>query len=493
MKLTSLFEGSDCEWVFGEGSVEVLGLSYDSRTCKKGEVFFAIGGFETDGNKYIPGALANGAIAVVTQNRNVAASLKDNQNISAIVVPDVRKAMSAAASRFFGYPSEKMKVIGITGTNGKSTTAFFLKELLEEQGIQAGIMGTLGNFFGDWTASATHTTPESVEIHRMLKDMVELGAAYCIMEVSSHALALSRVDHVHFHAGIFTNISQDHLDFHHSMEEYFKAKEKLFYFDQEYSIINTDDPYGRRIYHMLSGKDTTTVGFGIEHPEDYQLILEKMTEGGSRFALKNQSGSVCVETNQVGVFNVYNLASAMLAGIMDSLDVNTMVKTAKNIHGVKGRMEKITAPGGFSVIIDFAHTPDGLSNVLSALRDTTRGRIITLFGCGGDRDRGKRPIMGRIAVENSDWVVLTSDNPRREDPMAIIEDTLEGMKEHADKYIVVENRKEAIGKALDVAEPGDVVLIAGKGHETVQIIGTKSYPFDERKIIEEYLDEHNTH
>lgn len=494
MRLTSLFEKvADKEWIKGDGSAEVLGLSYDSRNCEPGDVFFAIGGFETDGNKYIPGALANGASVIVSENRDILEDLDSSTVSGAVLVSDVRKAMSGAAASFYGYPSQKMKVIGITGTNGKSSTAFFLKELLEDQGKKVGVMGTLGNFFGDWTAKATHTTPESVEIHRMLKDMMEMGAAYCIMEVSSHALALYRVEDVDFHASIFTNISQDHLDFHHTMEEYFLAKEKLFHYDQQYSIVNTDDPYGRRIYDTLEGMDTKAIGFGIHHPKDFQLAIEKATDDGSVFTLKGDRSTIQVETNQVGAFNAYNLSCAILAGVMESLDIQGMCTAAKTLHGVKGRMEKISSAKGFTVIIDFAHTPDGLSNVLQALKKTTQGRIITVFGCGGDRDRKKRPIMGRIAVENSDWVVLTSDNPRREKPESIIEEIEEGMKGHPDRYTIVQDRRQAIGIAIKAAKAGDVVLVAGKGHESVQIIGTQSFPFHEREIIEEYLNDHDSH
>jgi UDP-N-acetylmuramoyl-L-alanyl-D-glutamate--2,6-diaminopimelate ligase len=494
MKLENLFEHSDKIWIQGDPSVDVGGLSYDSRTCKKGDMFFAVGGFNADGNAYIQDALAKGAVAVVSENKEVLLTLLKQTQACAVWVPDARKALSAVASVYYGHPSTKLKVIGITGTNGKSSTAFFLKELLESQGRKVGIIGTLGNYFEDWNGSTSHTTPESVEIQAILHHMVQLGADYCIMEVSSHALALHRVENVDFHAGIFTNISQDHLDFHHTMEEYYLAKEKLFRYNHVYAIINTDDPYGRRIYERLHHTNTCPIGFGMEKPTDYRIELEQQSEEGTLFSLiKEGEGSWKIATNQVGAFNAYNVTCAMLAAKMEQLEWPQVLSIVKELSGVRGRMEKIQAAAGFTVILDFAHTPDGLENVLKSIGLSVRGKIITVFGCGGDRDRSKRPIMGRIALEGSDVVVVTSDNPRTEDPMAIIREIEEGMDQGAHRYMVEVDRKKAIEKALAMAKPGDVVVIAGKGHETTQIIGTSSYPFDERTIVEEFLNKHESH
>ncbi|QSX08924.1 UDP-N-acetylmuramoyl-L-alanyl-D-glutamate--2,6-diaminopimelate ligase [Alkalibacter rhizosphaerae] len=493
MKLSVLFQKVHMEWFHGDGQIDAAGLCYDSRTCKKGDVFFAIGGFQADGNAYIEDAVRRGAVAVVSENRNALERTASENSIPVILVKDVRRAMSAAAACYHGYPSNRMKVIGITGTNGKSSTAFFLKELLEDQGRRVGIIGTLGNYFENWEGQATHTTPESVEIHGILKEMADLGAEYCLMEVSSHALALYRVEDVSFHGSIFTNISQDHLDFHHTMEEYFIAKEKLFRYNQVYAVINTDDPYGRRIHEGLKKTSTRAIGFGMDIGGEFLLNIHQLTDQGGVFSLKSGMESIKISTNQVGAFNMYNLASAVLAGKMESLKIEGMMESAKRLQGIRGRMEKIQTAEGFGVIIDFAHTPDGLEKVLKTLRETSQGRIITVFGCGGDRDRQKRPVMGSIAVENSDFVIVTSDNPRGEDPSAIIGEIEEGMKKYMHKYTVSIDRKDAIGKALKMAKPEDLVLIAGKGHETLQIIGDKKLPFDERAIVKELLDSNETH
>lgn len=493
MKLCELLKEIPKNWIHGSHEVEISSLAYDSRKCTRGAVFFAIGGLLADGNAYIQQALDRGAVAVVSENREILDSLSHQEGVTGVHVTHVRRVMSAAASRFYGDPSQKIKVIGITGTNGKSTTAFLLKELLESQGHRTGLIGTLGNFFEDWQADATHTTPESVELQFMLKEMADRGGAYCIMEVSSHALSLNRVEHVRFQGSIFTNLSQDHLDFHETMEDYYLAKEKLFRYNQAYAIVNTDDPYGRRIHSLLKQSTARAIGFGVDHPREFHLQIHNLADEGSDFALIGSAGSgsketLNVTTNQAGIFNVYNLSCAILAGVMEGLDVQQMVESAKNLTGVKGRMERVPNEKGITILIDFAHTPDGLENVLKTLKKTATGRIITVFGCGGDRDRKKRPIMGQIAGQWSDHVVVTSDNPRNEDPMKIIEEILKGLDGFHEKSQAIADRRKAIEKAISIAEQGDVVLIAGKGHEMTQIIQGIYHPFDERVIVKEILE-----
>ncbi len=482
MRLTELFDGY-AGLLRLEGDAVVSGLSIDSRRLKMGEVFFAIAGSRHDGIQFIRDVESKGASAVVT-DREVDSSLPT------VLVRDIQDALAFAADRFFHHPSAEVKVMGVTGTNGKTTTSSLLQRILSTAGVKTALIGTVRYSVEGpggttvWTASPQNTTPDAITWQALLRRAVSEGAEVVVAEVSSHALSLRRVDYTEFHISIFTNLSMDHLDFHGSMEDYYQAKLRLFReLTSGAGVFNADDPYSLRAYRECLGLEGLLCGQSEE--ATYRFDVLRSDSMGVRFVLNGPDVRLEMWTPLVGLFNVYNVVMATVAALQCGLPQEVVTEAVAGFGPVDGRLQRIDSPDGFSVFVDYAHTPDALQNVLSALREITEGRLITLFGCGGNRDRGKRPLMGRVATELSDFVVITSDNPRDEPPSRIIEEILSGVVR--DNYTVVQDRREAIRHAIGMATRGDVVLIAGKGHERYQEIRGVRYPFSDTEVIGEVL------
>lgn len=459
---------------------EVTDVTSDSRQVKEGFLFVCIKGASFDGHSVAQQMLDIGAVAVVCEyDLGV-----ENQ----IIVDDTRKAYSPICASFFGNPADSLKLIGLTGTNGKTTTTFLIKQILENVGKKVGLIGTVQNMVGDEVYPAHYTTPDPHELQSLFRKMVDAGCEYCIMEVSSQALAQGRVEGIHFHIGAFTNLTQDHLDYHKTWENYFESK-KLLFKACDCAVTNLDDEYGLKI---VDGCGCRVVTYGVDNMKaDFVARNVGFSANGVRYDLVGEKmGRVSCPIP--GRFSVYNSLCATSVALTLGVDFTDVLEAISKSKGVKGRIEVVPTPNqNYTVIIDYAHSPDGLENIISSLKEIANGRVVTVFGCGGDRDRTKRPKMGKIAAELSDFCVVTSDNPRSENPSAIIEDILEGMKDTATPYKVVENRKEAIAWAMKNAQPNDIILLAGKGHETYQILPTGTIHFDEREAVAEVLEELN--
>ena len=459
---------------------EITGIAYDSRRVLPGNVFVCIKGYETDGHKYAASAEKNGAAVIVAED-------KIDINVPVIYVNDSRKEIARLACTFYDNPSKKFKLVGVTGTNGKTTITYLIKSILEAAGKIVGVIGTNQNIIGDkvlMTKSTTPTTPNALELQQLFAEMVDSGAEYVVMEVSSHALALDRVYGCHFDCGIFTNLTQDHLDFHKTMENYRDAKAKLFTLSDK-GVVNYDDEAGKYIVKNGGCDDILKIGLG----EGCALTAKniEISARGTEFELDYKGIKYPMSIAIPGKFSVYNAACAAGAALQLGIDMDTIREGLKNASGVLGRVEVIDTDTDYTVIIDYAHTPDGLENIISCVKEFAKGRVITLFGCGGDRDNTKRAIMGEIAGKLSDYSIITSDNPRTEDPTAIVEQIEEGMKRTDGKYTVIVDRREAIRYALGFAKKDDVIILAGKGQETYQIIGHEKHDFDERIVVKEIL------
>ncbi|VAX32805.1 UDP-N-acetylmuramoylalanyl-D-glutamate--2,6-diaminopimelate ligase [hydrothermal vent metagenome] len=485
MRLSELIEGLMPVAVTGDCLVE--GLSCDSRNVGEGDLFFAVKGEHFDGNEFIEDALMKRAGAVVSE------SPPDlTVDVPYVQVQDIYTAMAGIADRFYGHPSGMLSITGITGTNGKTTTSYILHNILSADGVNAGLLGTIKYILGTRELRGRFTTPEALDFQRMLADMHDRGITHAVAEISSHALSLKRVDFTNFDVAVFTNLTRDHLDFHGDMEAYYRAKRRLFLeLARHIAVVNIDDPYGRRLVKeiregMGQVADLQVITCGI-NSDDAELRAVEIKEGfeGLDFTVMYGSEVFPVSSPLLGVTNVYNILSAIGASVALGLGRERIVEGVRQCRGVEGRMEPVKAGQGFLAIIDYAHTPDALQKVLETLRRLTRGRIITVFGCGGDRDRGKRPEMGRIAAELSDTAIVTSDNPRTEDPVGIVDDIVGGMKKG--EYIIEPDRKKAIEEAVRISGPDDIVLIAGKGHEEYQEIREVRYPFSDREILREAI------
>ncbi|WP_139904236.1 UDP-N-acetylmuramoyl-L-alanyl-D-glutamate--2,6-diaminopimelate ligase [Clostridium thermarum] len=479
MKLFKILEGIDFEIIQGSDEVEINSIQYNSKKVTKGDLFFCIKGFATDGHNYAAAAQENGAAAVICEE-----DIKVYDNVTVIKVKDSRKAMALASANYYGRPADKLKLIGVTGTNGKTTSTFMLKTILEEAGHKVGLIGTILNYVAGEKLHAERTTPESLELQQLFAYMVEKGVEYCIMEVSSHSLELDRVYGVPFKYGVFTNLTQDHLDFHKTFENYYNAKLKLFKICST-SVINIDDTYGEKVYRDASNNKLT---YGIEKAADFRAEYIAMHSRGAKYTLINKQDKHEISIFIPGRYNIYNSLCAAAVCLTEGIDPESVKRGLEKVQ-VPGRCE-LTAREynlGFDIILDYAHSPDGLDNILRTVREFTKGRLISVYGCGGNRDKTKRPIMGEIGARLSDIAIITSDNPRDEEPMDIIKDILAGIT--TDNYMVVENRKEAIRLAIDIAREGDVIVIAGKGHEDYQIFKNKTIiHFDEREVVREILE-----
>jgi UDP-N-acetylmuramoyl-L-alanyl-D-glutamate--2,6-diaminopimelate ligase len=475
--------------------VPIRGIAVDSRAVKPGDLFVAIRGVHHDGHDHVESVVRAGAAAILAE-RPVTAPVPVH------LVPSTSAALSGVAARFFDFPARALDVVGVTGTNGKTTITYLLESVWRAESVSGGVMGTIEYRWPGHLEKAVNTTPHALDVQRLLAAMRDDGVRRVAMEASSHALALGRVEDVCFSVGIFTNLTQDHLDFHKDMEGYFQAKARLFESlarsprPVRRAVINRDDPWSPRFIEKTSVPVWT---YGLERSADFHAVDVRLAADGSRFRLVTPMGERPVHLSLVGRYNVYNALAAVAASVSLGTSLDTAVRGVESLAGVPGRLERVTehAAGGvssvfpFSVFVDFAHTEDALRNVLGAVRPLTRGRLVVLFGCGGDRDRTKRPKMGELAARLADHVVVTSDNPRSEDPAAIAAEVEAGVKRVPDRsYDVLVDRTQAIGRALSLARAGDVVVLAGKGHETYQIFKDRTEDFDDRVHVRRWLADH---
>ena len=480
MKLKELLEGIEVLDATADMEMEIPHVSYDYRATQPGDLFVAMTGFAADGHAFIGKAMAAGASAVLCQKQ------PEDPAVPYVRVADSRRALAEVGANFFGHPADSMTMVGVTGTNGKTTTTYLLKSILEQAaGAKVGLIGTNQNMIGEEIIPTERTTPESFELQRLFAQMRDAGCTHVVMEVSSHALALDRVYGVHYAVGIFTNLTQDHLDFHKTMEAYCDAKAILFR-NCDAGVCNADDPWTERLL-----KDATCRKFSYAEQAAADLRAENVCLEADHVAFDavTKEKSVPIRVNIPGGFMVYNTLDVLGAALMLGIPLEKSADVLARVPHVKGRVEVVPTPGkDYTVLIDYAHSPDGLENVLTSVKGFAKGRTIALFGCGGDRDKTKRPKMGKIAAEIADFVVVTTDNPRTEKPGDIIADILPGMQDSDTPHVVVEDRIEAIHWAMDHAEPGDVIVLCGKGHETYQEVNHVKHHMDEREIVADYLN-----
>ena len=456
--------------------VEITGLTCDSRKVEKGFAFVCINGFTLDGHDFALKAEELGAAVIISE--------KPTGAKCEVIVEDTHAAYALMSAAYFGYPSKDLKLVGVTGTNGKTSVTYMLKAIIEEAGFKTGVVGTIQNLIGDEVVPSNNTTPDAYELNRLFAEMRDNGCQYAIMEVSSHALDQKRVYGVDFEVAAFTNLTQDHLDYHVTMDNYMLAKKKLFDMCKT-AVINIDDEYSAGITQGIEAK---TVTYSVKSNEStYSANGITLRPDGIEYELVGYNFIKHIKIKTGGKFSVYNSLCAAVCAMELGFDIDTVATAFEKMQGVKGRAEVVPTGKDFTVIIDYAHTPDGLSNILSTFKELKKGRLVCLFGCGGDRDAKKRPIMGSIAARLSDFVIVTSDNPRTEEPSLIIKDILEGMKNTKTPYTVIENRIEAIKYAVTNAKTDDIIVLAGKGHETYQILKTGKIHLDEREVVAEAL------
>lgn len=478
MKLADLLQGVNYELKNGSVDREINYIQYDSRKIKEGDIFVCLTGFEVDGHNYANSAIKNGAKVILCEKEITV----EDKDVTVLLVREGRKALAIMSANYYDHPTKKLKLIGVTGTNGKTTTVYLLKSILEKEGKKVGLVGTIANYIGDKKIKSERTTPESLELQKLFKDMVDEGCEYCVMEVSSHSLQLDRVYGCEFEVGIFTNLTRDHLDFHKTFENYYNAKFKLFERSKA-SVINVDDDYGYRVLKDIEKLENKMVRtYSIREESDFKARNIALKEGDIHFDINGESYNSVLP----GEYNVYNALGVIAAVNILGISVNAIKKGLLDVV-VPGRCERVGYKYdiNYDIIIDFAHTPDGLKNILETLKGYTKNRLIAVYGCGGDRDKVKRAEIGRIGTEIADLAVITSDNPRDEDPMYIIKEIIAGITKS--NYLAIENRTEAIKLALNMAEEGDVVVLAGKGHENYQITNEGAVHFDEKEVIDEIL------
>lgn len=481
MKLNDLLKGINILSVNGDLNIDINNIAYDSRKVKENTLFICIKGFNSDGHKYIESAIEKGAKAfLVQEDINI-------EGYTFIKVEDTRASMANVADNFYNNPSKELGVIGVTGTNGKTSITTFLSEILSSNNKKVGLVGTIKIFDGDKEVESSSTTPESIDLQKHFRTMIDNGCDYCAMEVSSHSLVLNRVDETEFKLGIFTNLTPEHLDFHKDLEDYRNAKEKLFYKTTTANIINIDDEGGAKIYENIKNLDTPSYTYGIENEADFRATNITIDASGVNYKLNTPTYTADIFVPVPGKFTVYNTLAVIAACYALNIPKEVIIEGLAKTGGVAGRFETIQNDKGVSVIVDYAHTPDALENILNTAREFAKGRIITVFGCGGDRDTTKRPLMAAIAQKLSDHCIITSDNPRTEDPQVIINDIVSGLDTTKENYEVVMDRKDAIFHAVKSARKDDIVIIAGKGHENYQIIGKVKHHFDDKEVANEAL------
>lgn len=493
--LSELIKGIPGKSIMGDTEIPIQGIAYDSRQVAKGFLFAAIRGQHLDGHQFITDAINHGASAILAE-KPVA-----GMDATQVIVPDVREAMAKLAALFYGEPCKNMTLIGVTGTNGKTTTTYLVESILKAAGFYAGVVGTINYRYGDKIFNAPHTTPESPDLQKIFKEMVDSSVTHCVMEVSSHSLAQKRVDGSRFAGAVFSNLTQDHLDYHRTMEEYFESKSRLFTDfiakgKKGFAVINVDDLWGAKLKNRAiheSPLQLKTIGYSLKQDAEIKPSKVSFSERGIEASLQTTVGPINISSSLLGEYNLQNIMAAVGVGIGLGLDKQAIEQGIANLKRVPGRLERIISDDGFQAVVDYAHTGDALERVLSTLRPLTKGRLITVFGCGGDRDRGKRPIMGEIATRLSDFTIITSDNPRSENPMEIIKEIEKGIKTGGkrqgarDTYAIITDRHEAIKAAVNMAAPQDIFLVAGKGHEDYQIIGDKKFHFDDTEEIKKAM------
>lgn len=459
---------------------EVKGIACDSQKAEKDFVFVAIAGERADGHAFIKEALKRGAKAVVYSLEPQASF----EGACPIKVSDTRKALAELACRFFGNPSQKLKVIGITGTNGKTTITYLVEAMIKAAGLRPAVIGTINYRFNATVIPAKNTTPGPLELQSLLARMVKEGVAYVALEVSSHALDQERVEGIQFHSAVFTNLTQDHLDYHKDIERYFKAKARLFQMLKKtsWAVVNSDDPFGKKIKELTAAR---WMGYGINGPAEVMATKLECDSTKSVFTITCPGGEIQVHSRLIGRHNVYNMLASASVGLACGFSMEMIKQALEDFSFVPGRLERIETGRGFSVFVDYAHTPDALFNVLTTLRAGAAGKIIAVFGCGGERDKAKRPKMGKVVAEFADYAIVTSDNSRSEDPEMIIKEITSGMKNYT--FAVEPDRRQAIQKALQRAGAGDIVLVAGKGHEDYQLYQDKAVHFSDREVVQECL------
>ena len=487
MQLADLVQRLSAKSIHGSLDREITGVRYDSRRVTPGNLFVAVRGTTFDGHSFIEQAVDKGAVAVVGERAAL------SQRATAIVVPDSRGALAQLAATFFGDPSRKLKMIGVTGTNGKSTTTFLIKHLLERANQSTGLIGTVQYEVGERRLPASRTTPESLDLQELLLQCVEAGCRNVVIEVSSHALSQGRANEIEFDIGVFTNLTRDHLDFHNGMKDYFLAKARLFESLRQSqkkdrkAIVNIDDPYGQQLVARF-GRDLPIISYGMGARADFRASDFKVDMNGTSYRLDAKDKSYLVRLPLIGRFNIYNSLAALAAAHAVGLDVRNAVLALAKAPQIPGRLEAVPAKRKFQVFVDYAHTDDALLNVVKTCRDLNPNRLILVFGCGGNRDRAKRPLMGAVADQYADYAFITSDNPRKEDPEAIVRDVETGFKHK--NYEKIVDRKLAITRAIAMAQPRDIVLIAGKGHEKYQEFSDHTVPFDDVETAARALEEH---
>jgi UDP-N-acetylmuramoyl-L-alanyl-D-glutamate--2,6-diaminopimelate ligase len=488
VRLAKLLRGVETRAAVAHGDLEISDLVYDSRQVKTGTLFVAIRGEKTDGNKYVSDVMGRGAAAILSEQEKTASIPAE---FPWIQVADARKALAISAANFYMRPAEVLKLIGVTGTNGKTTTSYLVDSILRAAGCEVGLLGTIGYRLVREALPAPNTTPESLDLQKYLAEIVRAGGTHAVLEASSHALAMNRLWGCPFAVAIFTNLTRDHLDYHKTFEEYFAAKRRLFEGTGAAApatgVINRDDEYGQK----LAGLASRTLTYGLEPGADITTRKPVVSLSGIEFVAETPSGKIEIRSRLVGRPNVYNILAAIGAGVALDLSGEVIARGIAQLSAVPGRFERIDMGQPFRVVVDYAHTDDALRNLLATAKElNTNGRIITLFGCGGDRDRTKRPLMGEAAGHASDIVVLTSDNPRSEDPLLIINDVIVGVQRTKAKLFVEPDRQKAIEVALDEARSGDIVLLAGKGHETYQVLRERTIAFDDREVARAALRRH---
>ncbi len=479
--------------ISGDAAREITSLAYDSRAVKPGALFIALAGSKADGHDYVGAACRQGAAAVLIDKDIPVAS-----GVTVLKVPDSRAAMLAIAPYFYDHPSRRFRLIGVTGTNGKTTTTHLIRAILRRAGHRVGLIGTIHTLIGDTVLPVKNTTPDVIDLQALFADMAAAGISHVVMEVSSHALALGRVSGSEFDTGVFTNLTRDHLDFHLTFENYLAAKAELFRLvsapgakTHKTAVVNADDPAAAAILAACGCRRLT---YGVERPADLTAAAIDVRARGASFTVKSPHGDLPLDLKITGIFNVYNVLAAVGAACAEGIAPAIVKQALEEFTSVPGRFELVDAGQPYTVIVDYAHTPDGLENILRTARQLATRRILVVFGCGGDRDRTKRPIMGRLAMDYGDIVIATSDNPRSEDPAAILAEIEAGLKEKqtaAKGYEIIADRRQAIARALGLARPDDLVVIAGKGHETYQILKDRTIDFDDRAVAREIIKEAN--
>jgi len=485
MKLKELLKGCSVRAATGDLDTEILGLAYDSRAVLPGYLFFAIRGIRVDGNQFVPKAIVRGAMAVASALAPVSPVA-----MPWVQVEDERAAMAAIAGNFYHHPTAELRLIGVTGTNGKTTTTYIVESILKAVAKPAAVLGTIEYRGPGFDFVAERTTPEAPDLDKLFRQVVDAGWGYAVMEISSHAIEMKRVAGLNVEVAVFTNLSRDHLDFHGDMENYFRAKKKMFEglngFRPRTMVLNMDDA---RYEELRAIDPARVISYGMQLAADIRPSRYEFAWEGTQAMYQTPVGDLEVRTSLMGKPNLLNIGAGIGVGIALGVPADAIVRGVQELRNVPGRFEPVVAGQRFRVIVDYAHTDDALEKVLRSAREITRGQVIVVFGCGGERDRTKRPAMGAIAARDSDYAILTSDNPRGEDPQDIIREIEQGMK--GTNYSVIVDRREAIRAALEHATDADTVLIAGKGHETYQTIGSKSHPFDDRLVAKELLNELN--